>query len=30
MKEWICPKCGCKECEKDQLQATGGNLNSTS
>ncbi len=26
MKEWICPKCGCKEYEKDQLQATGGNF----
>lgn len=26
MKEWICPKCECKEYEKDQLQAAGGNF----
>jgi Predicted nucleic-acid-binding protein containing a Zn-ribbon domain len=23
---YVCPKCGCTECETDQLQATGGNF----
>ena len=26
MKEWNCPKCGCQQYTKDQLQATGGNF----
>lgn len=25
-KEYICPKCGCKEYESDKLQSTGGNF----
>lgn len=25
-KRYVCPKCGCTECETDQLQATGGNF----
>ena len=25
-KEYVCPKCGCKEFESDQFQATGGNF----
>ncbi len=26
MEKWICPKCGSKEFEHDQFQATGGTL----
>ena len=25
-KQYVCPKCGCKEYEHDQFQATGGNF----
>lgn len=26
MQEWSCPKCNCKQYEKDQIQTAGGNF----